>query len=264
MPNDDPPATVVSLRAPPFCSQEPSLWFSLLDCSFKASKITNSLTKFNHAVSLLPSDVLPLVSATISAASSSDKPYEDLQAALLSKLQSSVATRLSELLSKEELGDEKPTQLLSRMKQLLGDKYDSFDADLFKQLFYQRLPPTVQRSLFSVKDNLQTDAIAKLADDFIATLSPLHTSSVSSVATQDNDQLTQLTRLVSQLATEVSSLKKQLHDKPRSRSSTPRRPQRRDRSRSPGLCWYHHKFGADASKCTAPCTFKASNSKGKQ
>lgn len=29
-----------------------------------------------------------------------------------------------------------------------------------------------------------------------------------------------------------------------------------------GVCWYHRKFGADATKCTKPCAFKSGNGKG--
>ena len=238
------------------------MWFSLLDCGFKASSITNSLTKFTHAVSLLPQDVLPLVAEAISTASSSDTPYEDLKAALLKNLQSSVATRLRELLSKEELGDEKPSQLLSRMKQLLGDKYQTFDADLFKQLFYQRLPSHIQRSLFSVRDTLSLEALSKLADEFLASLPRVQVSHVNSAPPPD-DKLAQLTQLVSQLTTEVAQLKKTLHDRSRSRSSSHRRKPR-SRSSSAGACWYHRKFGDKAQKCIAPCTHTTSNSKGGQ
>ncbi|KAK8388275.1 hypothetical protein O3P69_020279 [Scylla paramamosain] len=75
-----------------------------------------------------------------------------------------------ELLSQEELGGEKPTDLLRRMKKLLGDKYTSFDKELFLQLFYQRLPPDTQRCLFTVKNKLSVDKLATLADEFMATL----------------------------------------------------------------------------------------------
>ncbi|KAK8378394.1 hypothetical protein O3P69_011109 [Scylla paramamosain] len=81
-----------------------------------------------------------------------------------------VSRRLQELLSKEELGGEKPTDLLRRMKKLLGDKYTSFDKELFLQLFYQRLPPDTQRCLFTVKNKLSVDELATLADEFMATL----------------------------------------------------------------------------------------------
>ncbi|MPC77808.1 hypothetical protein E2C01_072275 [Portunus trituberculatus] len=65
---------------------------------FKASKITSNLTKFNHAVSHLPPEVLLQVSAVIAAAATADKPYKELKTALKS-LQSSVATCLNELLN---------------------------------------------------------------------------------------------------------------------------------------------------------------------
>ncbi|MPC94109.1 hypothetical protein E2C01_089261 [Portunus trituberculatus] len=107
---------------------------------FQSIKITSSLTKFNHAVSHLPPDVRLQVSAVLFTAATSDKPYEELKITLLKSLQSSVATHLHELPFKEELGNEKPSQLLHRMKQLLGAEYHAFDAELFKQLFYQRLP----------------------------------------------------------------------------------------------------------------------------
>ena len=157
------------------------------------------------------------------------------------------------------MDDEKPTDLLRRMKQLLGDKYNAFDPELFKQLFYQRLPPTTQPALFSVKYSLKPDAIAKLADDFMATISTPQASSVSSVTTQDNTQPAQLTKLVSQLTTEVISLKRQFQDRQRSRSPTPQHRQHYPHSRSPVLCWYHSNFGDRASKCAALCTYKASN-----
>lgn len=252
-------AAAVSFKAPPFCSQDPSIWFSILECGFKTAKITNSLTRYTHAVSLLPADVLPQVSDVIASAYNSDHAYEDLKTALLQRFQSSVATRLRELLSKEELGNEKPTDLLRRMKQLLGEKYQSFDPDLFKQLFYQRLPPAVQRSLFSVKDDLKPDAIAKLADEFMATLPGPLTSSVSSVVSERTTQFDELVKQVSLLATKVTSLERL--DRRHSRSPTPHRRRRRSRSKSPGLCWYHNNFGEKATRCTTPCTYKASNSK---
>ncbi|KAK8388736.1 hypothetical protein O3P69_020618 [Scylla paramamosain] len=82
----------------------------------------------------------------------------------------------SRSLSKEELGGEKPTDLLRRMKKLLGDKYTSFDKELFLHLFYQRLPPDTQHCLFTVKNKLSVDELATLADEFMATLPQASTS----------------------------------------------------------------------------------------
>ena len=145
-------STINVFKAPTFCSQDPSLWFTIIECNFQANRITSSLAKFSHATALLPPDVLSQVSDVIAKAVLSQHPYEDLKSAIISRLESSITTRLQELLSKEELGNERPTGLLRRMKKLLGDKYDQFDKAMFLQLFYQRLPPTIQRNLFTVKN----------------------------------------------------------------------------------------------------------------
>ena len=108
------------------------MWFAIIECNFKAASITVNLTKFTHATALLPPDILFKVSDVISNATASTTPYDDLKAAVLSRLQSTAC--LQELLSKEELGDEKPSDLLRRMKKLLDDKYSAFDTDLFRHL----------------------------------------------------------------------------------------------------------------------------------
>lgn len=62
-------------------------------------------------------------------------PYQDIKATVLFSLEPSVTTRLQEMLSKEDLGNEKPSDLLRRMKRLVGDKYVSFDQKIFSHLY---------------------------------------------------------------------------------------------------------------------------------
>ncbi|XP_076069190.1 chromosome alignment defect 1 [Oratosquilla oratoria] len=136
------------------------------------------------------------VSDTISKAPTSGTLYEDLKKAVLDRLESSEATRLQELLSKEELGNEKPSDLLRRMKRLLGDKYATFDNSILLHLFYQRLPPTIQGNLFSAKNKLALDELATLADDFMASV-PVARPTIANLADQSATQA--LTELVSKL-----------------------------------------------------------------
>ncbi|KAK8373557.1 hypothetical protein O3P69_016124 [Scylla paramamosain] len=126
--------------------------------------------------------------------------------------QLAVSRRLQELLSKEELSGEKPTDLLRRMKKLLGDKYTSFDKELFLQLFYQRLPPDTQRCLFTVKNKLSVDELATLADEFMATLPQAgdrgsHTPESASPRTPEQALLTSARRLVCPSTLAHSSLR---------------------------------------------------------
>ena len=265
-------STINVFRAPPFCSQDPSIWFTIIECNFKANRISSSLRKFTHAISLLPSDVISQVSDVISKATTSENPYEELKSTIISRLETSITTRLQELLSKEELGNERPTGLLRRMKKLLGDKYDQFDKTLFLQLFYQRLPPTIQRNLFTVKSKLNIDELAELADEFLQSIpgdqiSSIHPSPpVNQVKTNQEAQLveliTKLTLQMNSLQNQVNSLQTQVN----SFSNQSRRSHSRHRSnyRSPstdrnGLCYYHAKFGEKAKKCEHPCSFRSTS-----
>ena len=82
----------IAYKAPPFCIQDPSIWFSILECNFKASRITTSLAKFSNSSALLPPNVLSQVSDVIGNAVTSSTPYEDLKTAILIRLESSKAS----------------------------------------------------------------------------------------------------------------------------------------------------------------------------
>ena len=256
-----PAPSIAAFRGPPFCTQEPSMWFSLLEINFSSQRITSSLTKFTHATSLIPHDILTQVSDVITTAIDSKTPYEDLRAAILARLQSSVTSRLQELLSKEELGNKKPSDLLRRMKKLLGEKYQSFDAAMFRHLFYQRLPTAVQQNIFSVKNKLTIEELAELADEFTTSL-PVKISAINTSQSPSTD-ISKLTELVTQLTLEVNSLKEQRSRPYHNRSPSCKRCRSQSRKRydtqNSSYCFYHDRFGHNARKCRQPCSFKKSS-----
>lgn len=67
-----------------FTNHDSTLWFTILECNFKVYRVSSSLTKFSHPTTLLPHDILSQVSETIFKAATSDSPYEDFKAAVLS------------------------------------------------------------------------------------------------------------------------------------------------------------------------------------
>ena len=97
----------------------------------------------------------------------------------------------------EELGDRKPTQLLRRFQQLLGDKAGAIDPSLLRELFLQRLPANVRMILASTAEGTSLDNLATLADKVMEVAVP----TVSSVT------VSQLSAEMEQLRSEVTGLK---------------------------------------------------------
>lgn len=112
-----------------------------------------------------------MTSSTPFPTSTSATPYEDLKEAVTTRLQSSLTARLQELLSKEQFENEKPTDLLRRIRKLIGNSQHIHDK-LLTHLFYQRLPPSIQRNMFTIKDKLPLEDLARLADEVMDIMPP--------------------------------------------------------------------------------------------
>ena len=64
----------------------------------------------------------------------SDHPYTHLKEALVQRTSASAQHRINQLLSAEELGDQKPSTLLRRLQQLAGDT--PVDSQFLKELLF--------------------------------------------------------------------------------------------------------------------------------
>jgi hypothetical protein len=159
------------------------------------------------------------------------------------------------LFQAEELGDKKPTQLLRRLNQLLGDS-TTLNESVLRELFLQRLPGNVRMVLASTPSGTSLDNLAELADRVVEVAAPtvagVKTPAADPPPAPPNPQYEQLLAEVAKLTATVAKLT-------RARSKTPGRHSRRP-SPSPGssasdhICWYHRTFGTEAKKCTPPCS----------
>ncbi|XP_064469578.1 uncharacterized protein LOC135384302 [Ornithodoros turicata] len=246
------------LKLPPFWTKNPRALFSQVEARFALRHISSQLTKYLNVVSALPMEIADQVDYLL-ASPPPDKPYDRLKEAILSRSECTEQSRLRQLLSEEELGDRRPTQLLHRMKQLLGDSADTQPSTL-RELFLQRLPQQV-RLVLAGSDEVSLDNLAQLADrmiDYSAPSAPPFTRAENIAAISLSDPtLLALQAQVKELTDADAAMRADLSGRPRYRRSHSRRcpsPFRSPASQA-DLCYYHQKFGDRALKCTQPCSW---------
>ncbi|XP_064462765.1 uncharacterized protein LOC135373598 [Ornithodoros turicata] len=160
----------VAVKLPPYFDRNPAVWFLQAEAQFNLAGITAQQTKFYHVISALTPSAANEV-YDILASPSPSTPYDQLKKALLQRATLSSRSRLQQLLSTEELGDRRPSQLLRRMRQLLDDQSASVDDALLRELFLQRLPQNVQMVLATAAD-MTLDQLATLADAVVEVANP--------------------------------------------------------------------------------------------
>ena len=269
---DPPPAdtpagrvAAIQIKLPPFWPKDPALWFAQIEAQFTTRGITVSKTKFDYVVSSLSPEFATEVRDLL-LQPPAEQPYETLKRELTNRTSLSEQRRLQQLLTSEELGDRKPSQVLRRIQQLLGDKATTMDATFMRELFLQRLPPNVRMVLTPSAGDLNLDQLAQLADRIMEAsptpaIAATHTTPTTNQLTT---QVEELTRRLDELSTQMSKAVNAFTRR-RSRSRSPARrrwppPSTTDSSNTaPNLCWYHQTFGDAAKKCLPPCQ-KSENS----
>ena len=259
----------VSIKLPPYWPNDPFIWFAQVEAQFTTRGITTQETKFAYIIAALTPDIAQEVRDLLLAPPSTT-PYDTLKAELIKRTSASQQKRLHQLLTAEELGDRKPSQLLRHMRQLLGE--NKLEDSILTQLFVQRLPANVQRILAPSQDTVKLEELATLADKILEvapSFTPVSAVQFSAAATAPysvQDEIAELRKMVAKLTTRVEELAQQSRSDGRGRPRGPNSSNSGNRyrqSRSPSAhkgstqCWYHFYYGSKASKCVPPCTFSS-------
>jgi len=217
----------VAIKLPEFWTSNPNTWFAQAEAQFIIKNITSSLTKFYHVVAVLPQSVATNLADLIVKPPATDA-YEDLKKRLVTSYSYTDYQKSDLLFNMPELGDRRPSELLSSMLSLVPDGESK--TELFRFLFLRRLPVELRTHLFDVK----SEDIRVLGDKA--------------------DRLWDSTRQLGSITASVT---------PSSGRTVSRESQSTAHNATPRAtgadhCWYHKKFGERASKCHPPCSFSIS------
>ena len=273
----------INLKLPPFWPANPELWFAQVETQFSCRRITSQRSRFDHVVASLSPDYAAEVRDLL-LKPLRDSPYTALKEQLTKRTALSEQRRLQQLFTCEELGDRKPSQLLRRTQQLLGDR-PGIDPSFLKELFLQRLlPQSVRMVLASTPEGTALSILAEMADKVIEVaapsasvaalhahpsgdppappeasppLPPSHPATAADIEDL-HSEIARLEKLVRNLAQSCSSprLTRSSHHSPTpTPTSTADAP---DNS----LCWYHRKFGDRAKDCHSSCAWSSNEQAG--
>lgn len=245
----------VAVKPAPFWKANPTLWFARLEAQFALADVTVDSTKFNYVITAIEPELLNSVS-DILISPPDEKQYETLKARLIATHSQSEESKFRTLLQGLELGDQRPSELLSRMKVLAGENVGE---PLLKSLWLSRLPQSTQSILAALSDDLPQLAIAadKINDLAVPT-------TINSASSQPNNHLEQQILLLTQQVNELTTLVRN-RERSRERDNSSRHDRRRSQSRgrsrqrkepTNNLCFYHTNFGKKARKCNSPCSFR--------
>ncbi|XP_070161374.1 uncharacterized protein [Polyergus mexicanus] len=251
----------IGIRVPPFWPEDAELWFAQLEGTFISCDITDDATRYAYVLSRIEPKQAREIKDIITQPLLKQK-YEAIKKALIQRLTASQDQRIKQLLEHEELGDRKPSQFLRHLKTLAGITVSD---ELLRTLWLGRLPTQMQ-AILAVRAQDKLEDVAEQADRIheignrpmeVATMQGVVTPARTTWETQIDalrDQVaaltTQVTKMTRKFQREQQGKRPRSQSRDRQRSRTPRRE---------GICYYHRRFGAEAKKCTTPCSFKKEN-----
>lgn len=260
----------LSMRIPPFWRENPRLWFMTFEAATDDLKRSSSQLAQMVLVKLEKADIEQISDILFNV--TKEQQYNAIKDRLISVYEESESRQFQKLLAEMELGDQKPTQLLRRMRNLARDKI----SDSTLRMMWTKLLPAHVRSVLAVSETFSCkttlEELALLADKMLEQAQEVAAISSQPPATppppppqattiQPDTQF--LIDEIRKLSIEIAELKARPqahHHLHRQRFRSRQRSSTRQPSRSPAtspspICYYHRRFKSQARRCTTPCNY---------
>jgi VanZ family protein len=217
----------VALKLPAMWTEDMETWFFQAEAQFEIRKISVEKTKFYHVVSALPQECASKVKDLIRNPPA-ENPYAALKAALLSKYEMTEHERAAAIFAITSLGDSKPSQVMDRIRCLLGGLEGGI---LLRYHFLSTLPEAVRNPL-AISTTTDLGELAIEADRIFLSTRDVGTHQVLAAGDDAED------------VDRVQARHRDSRNRAKTRTPT-----------ASGLCFYHERFGSKAKKCEQGCRF---------
>lgn len=246
----------------PLWREMPSHWFNVVEATFSLNRITSDETKFRHILSNLDPGIIPFVADLIADPPSHNR-YDTIKSGIINAFDKSKEAKLRKLLRGQELGEDEPSHLLQRLRNLADN--DCTDT-IIRSLFLEQLPESA-RSILVVSPEGNLDTLAMQADRIIEAIKPqlalvkvekqFDTNSngaTSGIQTEINE----IRGMIEKLSVEFKRGRSQSNNKTKCRNrfrskSRSKTASTNNPSNNNVLCYYHSRFGDEACRCQKPC-----------
>ena len=138
----------VSAKIPTFWPENVDTWFKQVEAQFHLRSITVDETKYSHVVAALTGEAAIEAESLINDPPATDR-YVAIKDFLLQAYGLTEAERAEKLLTLEELGTRKPSQLMNKVLHLYGPKPQTY---LLKHIFLRALPMDLRKALASCEE----------------------------------------------------------------------------------------------------------------
>ncbi|KAJ2937321.1 hypothetical protein O0L34_g19491 [Tuta absoluta] len=261
-------AVSVTARIADFWTDQPRAWFVHAESTITPQNMSDE-AKYNTVLSKLAKDTITQTTDLIMSPPVTGK-YQALKDKLLALYEESENRQIQKLISGMELGDQKPSHLLQRMKELARDKVP----DTTLSILWQGHLPASVRAVLTVVDSKDLNNLAAIADQVWENTRPMQVSEVTTTPKPSSSSLSSSVDTALILA-EIAKLTVRVNEMERSRPryrndyrNFRRRSSSRHRTRSNSrprrtpanadwLCRNHFRYGERATNCNdKPCAWK--------
>lgn len=245
----------MSAKIPDFWIEMPRVWFAQFETMMAPQKQGDE-TKYGVVLSKLGKDAVSQVTDIIISPPATNK-YGAIKERLLAVYEESEERQFQKLVSEIELGDQRPSQLLRRMRELARNSQVA--EKTLHSLWMSRLPDHV-RAVLMVSQDQKLDNLAAIADKILEGRS----GEVSEMSSGQTQLMVELVSQMSKLTMEIAALKvNSFNNGHRNYRRNRSQPRSRSHSRtritpdSPNwLCKYHLRHRNRARNCEKPCNWK--------